>query len=142
MLNAKAEDPDLWSDQAEAQRVMRERTRLEHQLGAFSKLEREFNDHLELLEMAAAEGDQAIASETETALVASRRHVAKPDIESLLSVEAGAQDCLLDGQPRRGTGGTRAAHGSRGTDREDQARESRYAATSSRAINVRSHSSK
>jgi len=103
-LNAKAEDPDLWSDQAEAQRVMRERTRLEHQLGAFSKLEREFNDHLELLEMAEAEGDQAIASETEKALLALRRHVAKLEIESLLSGEADGNDCFLE--VHAGAGGT------------------------------------
>ncbi|MCZ6496577.1 MAG: peptide chain release factor 2 [Alphaproteobacteria bacterium] len=103
-LNAKAEDPDLWSDRAEAQRVMRERTRLEHRLGAFSKLEREFNDNLELLELAEAEGDQAIASEAEKALLALRRHVAKLEIESLLSGEADGNDCFLE--VHAGAGGT------------------------------------
>ncbi len=103
-MNAKAEDPDLWSDRAEAQRVMRERTRLEHRLGAFSKLESEFNDNLELLEMAEAEGDQAIASEAEKALLVLRRHVAKLEIESLLSGEADGNDCFLE--VHAGAGGT------------------------------------
>ena len=103
-MNAKAENPDLWSNQAEAQRVMRERTRLETQLGAFSDLETEFNDNLELLELAEAESDEAIASEAENALVALRRRVAKLEIESLLSGEADGNDCFLE--IHAGAGGT------------------------------------
>jgi peptide chain release factor 2 len=94
----------LWSNQAEAQRIMRERTRLEHQLGAFTDLETEFNDNLELLELAEAESDEAIASEAENALVALRRRAAKLEIESLLSGEADGNDCFLE--IHAGAGGT------------------------------------
>jgi peptide chain release factor 2 len=83
---------------------MRERTRLESQLGAFSDLETEFNDNLELLELAEAERDEAIASEAENALLALRRRAAKLEIESLLSGEADANDCFLE--IHAGAGGT------------------------------------
>ena len=83
---------------------MRERTRLESQLGAFTDLENEFNDNLELLELAEAEGDAAIAAEAEKALGAVRKRAAKLEIESLLSGEADANDCFLE--VHAGAGGT------------------------------------
>ncbi|MCZ6885327.1 MAG: peptide chain release factor 2 [Alphaproteobacteria bacterium] len=103
-LNAKAEDPDLWSDPAKAQAVMRDRTRLETQLETFSGLEAELNDNLELLEMAEEEGDAAIAAEAEAALGAVRDRAAKLEIESLLAGEADANDCFLE--VHAGAGGT------------------------------------
>jgi len=83
---------------------MRERTRLESQLGTLSDLETEFNDNLELLELAEAESDEAIASEAEKALAAVRQCAAKLEIESLLSGEADANDCFLE--VHAGAGGT------------------------------------
>jgi len=83
---------------------MRERTRLESQLGAFSDLENEFNDNLELLELAEAEGDAAISKEAEAALETVRKRAAKLEIESLLSGEADANDCFLE--VHAGAGGT------------------------------------
>ncbi len=83
---------------------MRERTRLESQLGAFSKMETEFNDNLELLQLAEDEADEAIASEVEKALVALRRRAAKLEIESLLSGEADGNDSFLE--VHAGAGGT------------------------------------
>jgi peptide chain release factor 2 len=83
---------------------MRERTRLETQLGAFSDLESEFNDNLELLELAEAESDEAIAKEAEAALEAVRKRAAKLEIESLLSGEADPNDCFLE--VHAGAGGT------------------------------------
>jgi peptide chain release factor 2 len=83
---------------------MRERTRLESQLGAFSDLETEFKDNLELLELAEAEGDEAIAAEAEAGLGKVRDRAAKLEIESLLSGEADANDCFLE--VHAGAGGT------------------------------------
>jgi peptide chain release factor 2 len=83
---------------------MRERTRLETQLGGFSELENEFKDNLELLELAEAENDEAIAKEAEAALQAVRKRAAKLEIESLLSGEADPNDCFLE--VHAGAGGT------------------------------------
>ena len=83
---------------------MRERTRLEGQLGTLSALETEFEDSIELLEMAEAEGDDAIVGEAEAALAAMHDRAAKLEIESLLSGEADANDCFLE--VHAGAGGT------------------------------------
>ncbi len=83
---------------------MRERTRLESQLSTFTGMETEFNDNLELLELAEAEGDEAMAREAEQALAAVRRQAGKLEIESLLSGEADGNDCFLE--VHAGAGGT------------------------------------
>ncbi|MEE8123409.1 MAG: peptide chain release factor 2, partial [Alphaproteobacteria bacterium] len=103
-LNVKAEDPALWNDPEAAQKVMRERTALDDALEAQRVLERDFQDNLELLEMAEAEGDAAIAAEAEKALAKVRKRAAKLELESLISGEADANDCFLE--VHAGAGGT------------------------------------
>ncbi|MCP4327424.1 MAG: peptide chain release factor 2 [Alphaproteobacteria bacterium] len=103
-LNRLAEDPDLWNDTEAAQRVMRERTRVEKDLGVFSDLEREFTDNCELIELAEAEEDDSIIAEAETALRKLHQRASKHELESLLSGEADANDCYLE--VHAGAGGT------------------------------------
>ena len=62
-LNAKVEDPTLWDDPKAAQEVMRERRRLEEAIGATQTIERELKDTVELIEMAEAEGDDALVDD-------------------------------------------------------------------------------
>lgn len=103
-LNARAEDPTLWDDPNAAQGVMRERTHLADALNAYLEIERDFNDNLELLEMAEAEGDTAVAAEAEKALTGLHKRAGKMELESLLSGEADANDCFLE--VHAGAGGT------------------------------------
>ncbi|MBT7898141.1 MAG: peptide chain release factor 2 [Rhodospirillales bacterium] len=103
-LNAKAEDPELWSDQAVAQRIMRERTHLEQQLGVFRDMEQGFIDSQELLEMAEAEDDAEMIAEAEKGLIKVQSQAAKLEIESLLSGEVDGNDCFLE--INAGAGGT------------------------------------
>jgi peptide chain release factor 2 len=96
----------LWDDPAEAQRVMRERTRLAGQVEGVQALEREVADTLALIELAETEGDEA----TLDAAVADLRRLAEEakrrEIESLLSGEADANDCYVE--INAGAGGTEA----------------------------------
>ena len=62
-LNARVEDQALWSDPKAAQAVMRERRRLDEAITATRTIERELSDTAELIEMADAEGDAAMAEE-------------------------------------------------------------------------------
>ena len=62
---------------------MRERTRLEDQVGAVRALETNLNDNAELIEMGEAEGDEAIVLEAEKALAAMKEDVEKRQLESL-----------------------------------------------------------
>ncbi|WP_137124806.1 peptide chain release factor 2 [Roseomonas sp. HF4] len=105
-LNARAEDPGLWNDAAEAGRVMRERGRLAEQVEGVQRLERDVADALGLIELAEAEGDEdtigaAVADLERLAEEAKRR-----EIESLLSGEADANDAYLE--VNAGAGGTEA----------------------------------
>ena len=83
---------------------MRERTRLEHALGAYRELEHGLEDNLALLELAESEGDQAVAAEAEAGLRELRAVAAKRELETLLSGEADGNDCFVE--IHAGAGGT------------------------------------
>jgi len=103
-LNARAEDPALWDDPQAAQRLMRERTLLDKAIGDYRSLEQEYRDSRELLELAEAEGDAAVAADAEAALKRIQAHAAKQELASLLSGEADGNDAFLE--IHAGAGGT------------------------------------
>ena len=67
-------------------------------------MDQEFNDSLELIALAEAEGDAAIVSEAEAKLHGIAQEIARLEIQSLLSGEADANDCFLE--IHAGAGGT------------------------------------
>ncbi len=83
---------------------MRERTAVEKSLAGYRDIERDFIDHVELLEMAEAEEDEGMIEEAERALKRLHRRTAKLQLESLLSGEADANDCFVE--INAGAGGT------------------------------------
>jgi len=85
---------------------MRERNRLEHRLAAIDELERRLSDNCELLELAEAENDTAVAGEAEAAVKALHAEAIVAEKETLLSGEADANDCYLE--VHAGAGGTEA----------------------------------
>jgi peptide chain release factor 2 len=105
-LNAAADDPNLWNDSAKAQVLLKERTRLERTLGGYSAVERELTDTAELIELAEAEGDEAMVADGLKTLAALQERTAKMELESLLSGEADGNDAYLE--IHAGAGGTEA----------------------------------
>ncbi|MDJ0983749.1 MAG: peptide chain release factor 2 [Kiloniellales bacterium] len=105
-LNQKAEDPGLWEDPEAAQKVMRERQRLDRALGSFQDLESRLEDALTLIELGEAEEDEASVREAEQQLETLKATCEKRQLESLLSGEADANDCYLE--INAGAGGTEA----------------------------------
>ncbi|NMJ41938.1 peptide chain release factor 2 [Roseomonas sp. JC162] len=105
-LNARAEDPTLWNDAAEAGRVMRERGRLAGQVEGVQKLERDVADALGLIELAEAEGDEDTIKAALADLEGLAAEAKRLEIESLLSGEADANDAYLE--VNAGAGGTEA----------------------------------
>jgi peptide chain release factor 2 len=103
-LNKLAEEPDLWNDQQRAQRVMQERTALEDQLTAISRIEQELDDQLTMIELGEAEKDQKVIADAEEALKRVKAEVARRELEALLSGEADALDSFLE--VHAGAGGT------------------------------------
>ncbi|HKS84365.1 MAG TPA: peptide chain release factor 2 [Pseudolabrys sp.] len=103
-LNKESEDPNLWNDQARAQRVMRERDALDDQLKAIGRIEQELEDQLTLIELGETEKDEKTIGEAEAALKRLKVEVARRELEALLSGEADANDCYLE--VHAGAGGT------------------------------------
>ena len=85
---------------------MRERNQLAAGMEAVTTLETDVSDALELIEMAEAEGDDAMVADGLASLRASAEEAKRREIESLLSGEADANDCFLE--LNAGAGGTEA----------------------------------
>ena len=83
---------------------MRERTQLSNLIESVQSLEREFNDNVELAEMAEAEKDEALVTEAGKALTALQKRTAEMQLECLLSGEADGNDSYLE--VHAGAGGT------------------------------------
>ncbi|WP_173512589.1 peptide chain release factor 2 [Sinorhizobium psoraleae] len=103
-LNNKAEDPSLWNDAAEAQKLMRERQQLDDGINGLRRFEQQLNDNIELIELGEEEGDAAIVADAEEALRQLRNEAAKKQVEAMLSGEADQNDTYLE--VHSGAGGT------------------------------------
>jgi peptide chain release factor 2 len=103
-LNAKSESPDFWNDPTQAQALMRERTRLDDSILSYFALENEFNDTVAMIELADAEGDEALVAESENGLETLKVRAAAIELEFMLSGEADPNDAYLE--VHAGAGGT------------------------------------
>ncbi|MGD9965083.1 MAG: peptide chain release factor 2 [Hyphomonadaceae bacterium] len=103
-LTALSERPDFWNDPEKAQKLMRERTKLEAGMNDILSLERDLRDSVELSELAEAEGDESLIEEAQQNLKAARQRAAKAELEALLSGEADSNDAYIEFNS--GAGGT------------------------------------
>jgi peptide chain release factor 2 len=103
-LNARVEDQALWNNPKAAQEVMRERRRLDEAIAATRAIEREMADTVELIEMAEAEGDDAMVNEGGAALAALAVRAEHDKVEALLAGEADGNDTYIE--VNAGAGGT------------------------------------
>lgn len=83
---------------------MRERTSLEDQINAITRMERELEDAITLIELGDAEGDGDSVKEGEDAIRALQEEAARRQVETLLSGEADANDTYVE--VHSGAGGT------------------------------------
>lgn len=100
----QAQDPNLWSNQDKARKVMREKNLLETALNRFESLASRFEDAQVLLELAAAEDDAAARAEAEKELKAVHAEASRMETESLLGGEADQNNAFLE--VHAGAGGT------------------------------------
>lgn len=103
-FNARIEDPNLWDDQAAAQKLMRDRQMLVDAIEIYESLTRDLNDNVELIELGEMEDDQDVITEAEEALTATRDKAAAKELEALLDGEADGNDTFLE--INSGAGGT------------------------------------
>jgi len=104
LLNAEAENPELWNNPENAQKTMRERTRVENLITTFRRIDTAFTDALELHELAEGEADAGMMAEAQASLEALVAEIGRMELEALLSGEADANDCFIEIHP--GAGGT------------------------------------
>ena len=103
-MNNKAEDPNLWNDATEAQKLMRERQNLDDSINGVRLLERQVDDNIEMIALGEEEGDSDIVKEAEDGLKALRTEAARRQVEAMLSGEADGNDTYLE--VHSGAGGT------------------------------------
>jgi len=103
-LNNKAEDPNLWNDAQEAQKLMRERQQLDDGINGVRQLEQELTDNVELIEMGEEEVDESVVKDAEDALKGLKAEAARRQVEAMLSGEADSNDTYLE--VHSGAGGT------------------------------------
>src|SRR6056297_3079505 len=103
-FNARVEDPTLWDDPAQAQKLMRDRQALVDALETHDSIRQDLEDQLGLIELGEAEGDDDVVAEAEEALRALARTTAARELEALLDGEADANDTFLE--INAGAGGT------------------------------------
>ena len=84
--------------------MMRERNRLQTEIGNYDKLVQEFDENVELIGLAEAEDDKEILAEAEDALRALAEKARKLELEAMLSGEADPNDCFIE--IHAGAGGT------------------------------------
>jgi peptide chain release factor 2 len=83
---------------------MRERTRVEHTVNEYRRLESLVRDSAEMIALAEAEADEALIAQSETDIARGLAQLSQMELEALLSGEADANDCFIEIHP--GAGGT------------------------------------
>jgi peptide chain release factor 2 len=105
-LNALAEDPFLWDDPQNAQKLMQERSQLETAFNDINGISEELAGTIELVELAELEGDNDLVDEALISLKALAKTSSEAELRALLSGEADGNDCFVEIHP--GAGGTEA----------------------------------
>ena len=103
-FNAMIEDPNLWDDQARAQKLMHDRQALMDKLETYNGIKSELSDNIELIELGEAEDDQEVVDDAEAAIKALEARAAEKELEALLDGEADSNDTFLE--INSGAGGT------------------------------------
>ncbi len=106
-LGEEVSAPDLWDDQANAQRVTGRLSALQGELDRFSSLQQRLDDLSLMVEMAQEEGDADAAAESEKELLRIHKAVEQLEVRTLLSGEYDAREALVT--IRSGAGGVDAA---------------------------------
>lgn len=103
-FNAMIENPDLWNDPSQAQKLMRERQALIDAMSAYKVISQGLLDNVGLIELGEAEGDEDIVLEAEETLKKLTLDAQAKELAALLDGEADANDTFLE--INAGAGGT------------------------------------
>lgn len=105
-LEAKAADPDLWSDPDKGRKVTTELARVRGDVELVENLERRVSDLATLYELAREEGDDSLEGEIDDGAAALRVDLDQLELRALFSGEHDERDAICD--IHSGAGGTDA----------------------------------
>ncbi len=103
-FNARVEDPNLWDNPENAQKLMRERQMLVDAIETYESIKTDLNDNIELIELGEMEEDEEVVTDAEEAIKKLKAKAAKKELEALLDGEADGNDTFLE--INSGAGGT------------------------------------
>ncbi|MEL7197245.1 MAG: peptide chain release factor 2 [Pseudomonadota bacterium] len=103
-LNARVQDPNLWDDPKEAQKISREQKTLESAVNTVNTISSEMADAVEFIEMGEAEGEESIVEDGLKSLEKLAARADADKVQALLSGEADGNDTYLE--IHAGAGGT------------------------------------
>jgi peptide chain release factor 2 len=103
-INKKIEDPNLWNNKVEAQKILKEKSLLEDKLNQFFAIENGLKDNREYFGLAESEGDNAMILDITKNLADLVKLAADFEIECLFSGENDSSNCFVD--INAGAGGT------------------------------------
>ncbi|MEL6541286.1 MAG: peptide chain release factor 2 [Pseudomonadota bacterium] len=103
-LNARVQDPTLWDNPKEAQKISREQKTLETAVGTVNEISGEMADALEFIEMGDMEGEESVVADGLATLERLANRADADKVQALLSGEADANDTYLE--IHAGAGGT------------------------------------
>jgi len=105
-LEGEAARPDLWNDREKAEALLREKSRLERELGLFDRLGKELEDAGVLLELADEADDADTREEGAAKLALAARDLEDAELQRLLGGEHDASNAIVS--INAGAGGTDA----------------------------------
>ena len=105
-IEESSSSTDFWTNQKNAQKLMREKTTLETQIQSIKEIEDGLTEQVEMLELANVEQDRDLIKETENAIQQLAVVAGKRQIAGLLSGEADKNNCFVE--IHSGAGGTEA----------------------------------
>jgi len=105
-LNARIEDPSLWDDAEQAQRLMQERARVEKVLVDYKRAMNELEDATMLFEMGAEENDSESQIEAVDGIDVVQGQIEALELAQMLGGETDIESAFLD--INAGSGGTEA----------------------------------
>ena len=103
-FNARVEDPTLWDDPDNAQKLMRERQALVDAKATHDSMAQDLSDNIEMIELGEMEDDAEVVSDAENAILKLVDTAAEKALEALLDGEADSNDTFLE--INSGAGGT------------------------------------
>ena len=106
-LTQASQNPDLWSQPEQMQKINREKSLLERTIQSYQSVESRGADAVVMLEMATEESDEDLFEELKQELESLELSIERLELKSLLSGETDSNSCYLS--INSGAGGTEAA---------------------------------